>query len=199
MTLLGGCAPLAVGLAATSDAAMLGAASWDPGVGYRSVQSNFAEERGVDVSLVPYNWNGARDPKYFAVAVDFTTDLKNSRRVEVDFRRFSLSLPDGSVIQPIGYGLTYPDAVSSGCRYGSGENSLPPSKARTPRDIQPFPDAPIRIRTNPWSIVSECYDLVFPVASLSPKAAFSIDVAGVLIDGVPMHRERVFFAQGPGR
>lgn len=199
IVLLSGCSPIGLGVAVTSDAAVLGAASWDPGVGYRSVQSNFAEERGVDVSLFPYNWNGARDPKYFSVAVDFTSDLKSSRRIEVDFRRFMLSLPDGSVIPPIGYGLTYPDVVSQGCRYGSGANSLPPSKARTPYEVRPFPSAPIRIRSNPWSMVSECYDLVFSVASLSPKAAFSINVAGVFIDGAPMHEERVYFIQGAGR
>lgn len=199
VALLTACSPLTVGLTVTSDAAMLGAATLDQGPGFRSVQTNFAEERGVDVSLLPYNWKGAQDPKYFTVAVDFTSALKSAHLIEADFRQFTLNLPDDSVLRPIGYELTYPDVVSQGCRNGNGENSLPPFKPRVSYQIRPFPEARIKIRSNPWSIVSECYDLVFPIATLPPKTAFSIDVAGVFIDGTPMRRERVVFAQGPGR
>ena len=199
MALLGGCSPVAVGLAVTSNATMLGAANWNAGVGYRSVQRNFPTERGVDVSLFPYNWTAARDPKYFSVAVDFSSDPNSRGDIDADFRGFTLSMPDGSLIRPIGYASTYPGIVSQGCRNGSGDNSLPPFKPLTLYDVHPFPAAPIRIRSNPWSRLSECYDVVFPVATLAPESAFSINVAGVSIDGLPMREERVLFALGAGR
>jgi hypothetical protein len=191
-----GCTSVVAGVAATSNAAMLGAVAADSGVDYRSIQQNFVEERGVDVALTPYNWREARDPKYFSIAVDFTSDLKNPRRIEADFRQFALTLPDGAVVKPIGFALTYPDAISQGCRSGGGKDSLPPFKLRAPLDIRAFPPAPIRVRSNAWSIASECFDVIFPVATVPPKLAFSVDVAGILIDGAPMHPERVRFVQG---
>jgi hypothetical protein len=65
--------------------------------------------------------------------------------------------------------------------------------------IHPLPDAPIRIRAQPWARLSECYDVIFPVATPSPDSIFSISVAGVSIDGAPMREEKVRFERGPGR
>jgi len=200
VTLLSGCSPVAVGVAVGSDAVMLGAANWgDVGVGYRSVQQNFPVQSGVEISLYPYNWKAARDPKYFSVAVDFAAEPNSRKTIDADFRRFSLVMPDGLTVQPIGYAATYPGVVSQGCRNGTGEQSLPPAEPRTMYSIHPLPDAPIRIRAQPWARLSECYDLIFPVASLEPDSAFSISVAGVSIDGKPMREEKVLFARGPGR
>jgi hypothetical protein len=196
--LVSACSPVALGVAVTSDLTMLGAANWNAGVGYRSVQKNVPTERGVDVSLFPYNWTAARDPKYFSVAVDFSSD-PGRHDIDADFRGFTLRMPDGSLVQPVGYASTYPGTISQGCRNGSGDNSLPPFKPVTLYDVHPFPAAPIRIRSNPWSRLSECYDVIFPVATLMPDSAFSINVAGVLIDGSPMREERVLFARGAGR
>jgi len=200
MTFVAACNPVAVGVAVGSDAAMLGAANWgDVGVGYRSVQKNYPSERGVDVSLYPYNWKAARDPKYFSVGVDFSSDPTTRRNIDADFRQFALSMPDGEVVRPVGYALTYPDVVSQGCRNGTGATSLPPSEPRTIYSIHSFPDTPIRVRSNSWARLSECYDVIFPVATLAPESAFSVNVAGVSIDGRPMREEKVLFAPGPGR
>jgi hypothetical protein len=200
MTFVAGCNPVAVGMAVGSDAAMLGAANWgDMGVGTRSVQKNYPTERGVDVSLYPYNWKTARDPKYFSVAVEFSSDPTTRRNIDADFRRFTLSMPDGSAVRPVGYALTYPGVIAQGCRNGTGETSLPPSEPRTIYSIHSFPDTPIRVRSNAWTRSSECYDVIFPVATLAPESAFSITVAGVSIDGRPMREEKVLFAPGPGR
>lgn len=199
LALLSGCNPVALGLAVTSDATMLTAANWNAGVGYRSVQSNVPSERGVHVSLFPYNWNAARDPKYFSVAVDFASDPNSRADIQADFRGFTLHLRDGSVVRPIGYASTYPGTVSQGCRNGSGDNSLPTFKPLTLYDIHPLPATPVRIRSNPWSRLSECYDVVFPVATLAPDKGFSINVAGVSINGLPMREERVLFVRGEGR
>jgi hypothetical protein len=169
------------------------------GVGTRSVQKNYPTERGVDVSLYPYNWKTARDPKYFSVAVEFSSDPTTRRNIDADFRRFTLSMPDGSAVRPVGYALTYPGVIAQGCRNGTGETSLPPSEPRTIYSIHSFPDTPIRVRSNAWTRSSECYDVIFPVATLAPESAFSITVAGVSIDGRPMREEKVLFAPGPGR
>ena len=195
-----GCNPVAVGVAVGSDAAMLGAANWgDIGVGTRSVQKNYPTERGVDVALYPYNWKAARDPKYFAVAVEFSSDPTTRPGIDADFRKFTLSMPDESVMRPVGYALTYPGGISQGCRNGTGATSLPPSEPRTIYSIHAFPDTPVRVRSNAWARLSECYDVIFPVATLMPESAFSISVAGVSIDGRPMREEKVLFAPGPGR
>jgi len=200
MALVAACNPVAVGVAVGSDAAMLGAANWgDMGVGYRSVQKNYPTDRGVDVSLYPYNWKAARDPRYFSVAVEFSSDPAARRSIDADFRKFTLSLPDGSVVRPVGYAPTYPDVISQGCRNGTGATSLPPSEPRTLYSIHALPATPVRVRSNAWSRLSECYDVVFPVATLAPESAFSINVAGISIDGRPMPEEKVLFAPGPGR
>jgi hypothetical protein len=187
-------------MAVGTDAVMLGSANWgDIGVGDRSVQKNYPAERGVEVSLYPYNWKAARDPKYFSVAVDFSSDPTTRPTIDADFRRFTLGMPDGSVVRPIGFAMTYADTVSKGCRNGSGANSLPPSEPRTAYTIHPLPAAPIRVRSSAWNRESECYDVIFPVATLEPKSDFSIQVDGVSIDGRPMRQEKVLFAPGPGR
>jgi hypothetical protein len=197
--LLTGCGPAAV-ISVGSDAVMLGSANWgNIGVGDRSVQKNYPSERGVEVSLYPYNWKAARDSKYFSVAVDFSSDPTTRSAIDVDFRRFALGMPNGSVVRPIGLAMTYPDTVSKGCRNGSGANSLPPSEPRTAYTIHPLPAAAIRVRSYAWNRQSECYDVIFPVPTLEPTSDFSIQVDGVSIDGRPMRQEKVLFAPGPGQ